>query len=158
MFPQAQQKEGLIMATHLNWEHIYKWFKEERYIFFIDTLWEFTHDTVQEACRNDAVQLIQLNSYEECITFLGTLVKQLDTEHAAKLAIVVSDASKLCPLEYLQEIHNLGSVAAPYYIHPDSELKATLMKPRLKKELRGKLNELKLLGVDVEAANLYGTM
>lgn len=143
------------MATHLNWEHIYKWFKEERYIFFIDTLGEFTPDTVQEACRNDAVRLIHLSSYEECITFLGTLVKQLDTEHAAKLAIVVSDASKLCPLEYLQEIHNLGSVSAPDYIHPDSELKATLMKPRLKKELRGKLNELKLMGVDVEAANLY---
>lgn len=143
------------MATQLNWEHIYKWFKEERYIFFIDTLGEFTTDTIQETCRNDAVRLIHLNSYEECIAFLGTLGKQLDTEHAAKLAIVVSDASKLCPLEYLQEIHNLGSVFAPDDIHPDSEVKATLMKPRLKNELRGKLNELKLMGVDVEAANLY---
>lgn len=143
------------MATQLNWEHIYKWFNEERFIFFIDTLCEFTTDTVQEACRNDAVRLIQLNSYEECIAFLGSIGKQLDTEHAAKLAIVVSDASKLCPLEYMQESQNLGSVFAPDYIHPDSEVKATLMKPRLKKELRGKLNELKLMGVDVEAANLY---
>ena len=143
------------MATKLNWEHIYKWFNEERVIFFIDTLGEFTPDTVQEACRNDAVRLIQLNSYEECIALLGSLGKQLDTEHAAKLAIVVSDASKLCPLEYLQEINNLGSVFAPDCIHPGSEMKATLMWPRLRKELRGKLNELKLMGVDVEAANLY---
>lgn len=142
------------MATHLNWEHIYEWFKEERHIFFFDTLGEFTHETVKEACRNDAVQLIQLQSYEECIAFLGAIAKQLDSEHAAKLAIVVSDASKLCPLEYLQEILNLGSAFAPSYIGAESESKAALMKPMLKRELRRKLNELKLMGVDVEAANL----
>ena len=151
------------MATQLNWEHIYKWFAEERFIFFIDTLGEFTPESVQEACRNDAIRLIQLNSYEECITFLGALVKQLDTEHAAKLdtehaaklAVVISDVNKLCPRECLQDIHNLGSAFGPDYFHSDREVKMTLMRPRLKKELRGKLNELKLMGVDVEAANLY---